>query len=1009
LTDESAKTTPKALYELMVDRLRLTSGLAESGEYRIQEIASRSRRSAIDIEYQGVTGSRTFATFPREPWNIDVVILRESTPSFDTETVTMTTSVGIAAMLIALLLQSLNDASAAEPLKSGLQPGARPRTGGISRVLNRMLRISVGTCVILLGLSASALCAALLPHRAVVQVSADTISKPSPAIVLKWKPDPAVRSWAIYRRPMGVEGFDRWGSELKAHLDLGAKEVRYLDSDVEIGSTYEYRIDKMGTSDGRDYVASTFILVGLEEPPVEQRGKLILLVDDRFVEALRPELTRLTHDLIGDGWEVIRHDVASTLSVRQVKSIIKAEYAADPAGVKSVFLFGRLPVPYSGSISPDGHKVDHLGAWPADVYYGDMDDELWTDVDDKPRINDFVPRIEKHVNVPGDGKFDQSTIPGDGRVELAVGRADLSDMPAFGVPEAELMRRYLDKNHRYRHRVINPDRRALHIDGFGYCEDGIRNFTPILGFENIDPKVSLTWFPSLREGSYLWAYGAGGGQPTSCISIGTTTDFANNQVPSVFHILFGSFFGVWDDRNSLLRAPLASQPNGLTSLWGRRFWTLHEMGLGRPIGSSVRRSQSRNVAAFKWNDGIQTALMGDPTLRLFMVAPPRNVAVQSDRDRGVLVSWESSEDAVLGYHVYRQDGTSGRFTRLTGNKSGTSGFITGNSFTDTNPTNEPARYMVRAIRLETVNSGTFYNLSQGMPATFSSARSGFTVATTVESSIGTTSNVRRLPAGTYQTLTVPPESNSDATSVCTWAGIGSVPADGVGTSVRIFLDRDSTIRWKWSANRDSEVTISSPIKNQNFTQPADIVMLEATAADPDGLIRKVEFYVGTTLLGEDRDSVFDFKTDSSGVAYKARGQPSVATYRYEWKNVPDGSYGVTAKSYDDFGGSTTSAPIKFTVSGKNVPPTVSIESPKRGAIYKTGSAKFNLQATAKDDGTITKVEYFLGAKSLGSSFSPPYSLWQSLNAGTYTFTAKATDQQGATTISPPVTITVAAE
>ena len=871
-----------------------------------------------------------------------------------------------------------------------------------------MLRFSVGTCVTLLSLSASMLCAALLPHHAVVQVSAETISKPSPAIVLKWKPDPAVRSWAIYRRPIGVEGFDRWGSELKAHLDLGAKEVRYVDTEVEIGCAYEYRIDKVGTSNGRDFTASTFILVGLEEPPVEMRGKLILLIDDRFAEELRPELTRLTQDLIGDGWEVLRHDVASTLSVRQLKSIIKADYAAAPADIKSVFLFGRLPVPYSGSISPDGHKVDHLGAWPADVYYGDMDDENWTDVDDKPRINELVPRIEKHINLPGDGKFDQSTIPGDGKVELAVGRVDLADMPAFGLSETELLRRYLDKNHRYRHRAIHPRRHALHLDGFGYCEDGIRNFTPMLGFDNIDRKASYTWFPSLHDGSYLWAHGAGGGQPTSCTSIGTTTDFANNHVSSVFHILFGSFFGVWDDRNSLLRAPLASQPNALTCLWGRRFWTLHEMGLGRAIGFSVRRSQSQGVAALRWSNGVQTALMGDPTLRMFMVAPPRNVAIQSAPNRGVVISWDDSVDSVLGYHVYRQDGTNGRFARLTGDKSGTSGFIIGNSYADPSPPNEPARYMVKALRLETVNSGTFYSLSQGMTVAYSSRLPGISVTSMVESAGRTKSNILRLPAGTYQTFTVPRESKPSETDVCAWTGTGSVPAGGTGTIARIFLDRDSTIRWRWSANRDAEVKVTSPTSNRNFTQPADVV-LEATAADPDGLIRKVEFYLGSTLLGEDHDSVFDFANDQSGTAYKAHGQPAVATYRYVWKNVPDGAYSVTAKAYDDFGGSTTSAPIQFTVSGKNSPPMVSIDVPKQGAIYKTASAKFNLQAIARDDGTITKVEYFLGAKNLGSSYAPPYSLWQSLSAGTHTFTAKATDHQGAATISPPVTITVVAD
>ena len=43
-----------------------------------------------------------------------------------------------------------------------------------------------------------------------------------------------------------------------------------------------------------------------------------------------------------------------------------------------MFLFGHVPVPYSGDIVPDGHAPDHQGAWPCDGFYGDMDG-LWTD------------------------------------------------------------------------------------------------------------------------------------------------------------------------------------------------------------------------------------------------------------------------------------------------------------------------------------------------------------------------------------------------------------------------------------------------------------------------------------------------------------------------------------------------------------------------------------------------------------------------------------------------------
>ena len=81
--------------------------------------------------------------------------------------------------------------------------------------------------------------------------------------------------------------------------------------------------------------------------------------------------------LTGDGWTVIRRDVSRTDSAANIKSVIQSEYARDPARVRSVFLFGHIPVPYSGNLNPDGHP-DHQGAWPTDAYYGDMDG-TWTD------------------------------------------------------------------------------------------------------------------------------------------------------------------------------------------------------------------------------------------------------------------------------------------------------------------------------------------------------------------------------------------------------------------------------------------------------------------------------------------------------------------------------------------------------------------------------------------------------------------------------------------------------
>ena len=70
----------------------------------------------------------------------------------------------------------------------------------------------------------------------------------------------------------------------------------------------------------------------------------------------------------------------------------------------------------------------------------------------------------------------------------------------------------------------------------------------------------------------------------------------------------------------------------------------------------------------------------------------------------------------------------------------------------------------------------------------------------------------------------------------------------------------------------------------------------------------------------------------------------------------------------------------------------------------------NLAATAFDaDGTVAKVEFFNGAAKLGEDTTAPYSFsWSSVAAGTYTLTARATDNLGGTGTSAVSTITVSA-
>ncbi|QKG53514.1 Ig-like domain-containing protein [Hymenobacter sp. BRD67] len=81
-----------------------------------------------------------------------------------------------------------------------------------------------------------------------------------------------------------------------------------------------------------------------------------------------------------------------------------------------------------------------------------------------------------------------------------------------------------------------------------------------------------------------------------------------------------------------------------------------------------------------------------------------------------------------------------------------------------------------------------------------------------------------------------------------------------------------------TTNIPPTVSLTAPLATATFTAPATI-SLAATAADTDGTVTKVEFYQGSTKLGE----------------------ATTAPYAYSWTNVMAGSYVLTATATDNNG------------------------------------------------------------------------------------------------------------
>jgi len=299
------------------------------------------------------------------------------------------------------------------------------------------------------------------------------ISKtPNPTIKLKWERSGYVETYAIFKRTLDNMTF---GSPI-AQLDSLASE--WTDVNVKLNETYEYQVIGFGKKYVKEndtlfayrvFAATGYTLAGIEAIPKFLRGTALLLVDETLQEGLKEDLSIFQSDLEAEGYNVVtqsapRSEKFDKNKVFATKKIINDQIVKYP-DISTIILIGRIPVPYSGNFNPDAHP-DHLGAWPADVYYA-TSDNLWTD----QSVNSTVASRQENKNIPGDGKFDLTNLPPNYSVPIAVGRIDMYGMKLFydtskANPELELIKKYLRRNHQYRIGEIETERRALVDDNF---------------------------------------------------------------------------------------------------------------------------------------------------------------------------------------------------------------------------------------------------------------------------------------------------------------------------------------------------------------------------------------------------------------------------------------------------------------------------------------------------------------------------------------------------------------
>lgn len=190
-----------------------------------------------------------------------------------------------------------------------------------------------------------------------------------------------------------------------------------------------------------------------------------------------------------------------------------------------------------------------------------------------------------------------------------------------------------------------------------------------------------------------------------------------------------------------------------------------------------------------------------------------------------------------------------------------------------------------------------------------------------------------------------------------------------------------------TGNLPPSVSITAPVKDAGFAVGADIEV-SAIATDADGSVGKVEFFADGNKISESL----------------------AAPYGVLWSGATVGAHTLTAVATDDTGAAKTSAVVTVSVNpvvAPNSPPTVSLIRPTSGATVSFGTP-VTLEASASDtDGSVVRVEFYVGAVKLGEATAAPFTLvWASPPLGTNALSAVATDDRGASATSVVVSMTV---
>jgi hypothetical protein len=511
----------------------------------------------------------------------------------------------------------------------------------------------------------------------------------------------SVNSTHIYRKEMDDINW--------VTLKIGLSNTTFTDTTIVSGKEYEYKFIVF-TGLSNPSKALGYLSFGINVPKKTTRGHILVVLDDRFIQSLAPEIAQLQEDLQSDGWKPNVLQVSKDSSVTFVKH--KIDSLQNIQLLSAIYLVGHIPVPYSGSLNPDGH-TEHKGAWATDLYYV-SNQSGWTD----NTVNTANTKYPSANNVPGDGKFDLSFLSQN--IRCPISRIDFFNLPSQSNSEVTMLANYLKEASNYKRgqTMVKDagliDNQLINFNE-GFASNGYRNFTSLMR----DTLTKGNMLTKLSGETYKWTYAVGYGTDTSISNIASISSLKNTNYKGIFSMVFGSYFGDWNSQNNLMRSLLADGKM-LTTCWaGRPNWFFHHMGLNYPIALSAARSINNGAGWSSLNSTkydiaglsqnyIHMALLGDLSLRQNHKPIATNVIAAFDTKTATIkLTWDlPAATNIAEVEIYKYIDSLNAYVL----EANLSGFV--QEYTDT-LIKARNNYFMRYISLDTTTCGSYYNNSLG--------------------------------------------------------------------------------------------------------------------------------------------------------------------------------------------------------------------------------------------------------------------------------------------------------